>query len=59
MSGDTKKRLYTHLYFQALTGIAIGVLLGYFWPSTGAAMRPFGDGFIWLIVPGTSSLDVG
>ena len=44
-----KKPLYTHLYFQVLTGITIGVLLGYFWPSTGAAMRPFGDGFIRLI----------
>ena len=49
MSRDAKKPLYTHLYFQVLTGIAIGVLLGYFWPSTGAAMRPLGDGFIRLI----------
>jgi len=44
-----KKPLYTHLYFQVLTGITIGVLLGYFWPSTGTAMRPLGDGFIRLI----------
>lgn len=49
MPRGTKKPLYTHLYFQVLTGIAIGVLLGYFWPSTGAAMRPLGDGFIRLI----------
>jgi aerobic C4-dicarboxylate transport protein len=45
----SRKPLYTHLYFQVLTGITIGVLLGYFWPSTGAAMRPLGDGFIRLI----------
>jgi aerobic C4-dicarboxylate transport protein len=45
----TKKPLYTHLYFQVLTGISIGILLGYLWPSTGAAMRPLGDGFIRLI----------
>jgi aerobic C4-dicarboxylate transport protein len=32
-----------------LTGITLGVLLGYFWPLTGAAMRPLGDGFIRLI----------
>ena len=32
------KPLYTHLYFQVLTGITLGVLLGYFWPSTGAAL---------------------
>jgi len=49
MPRGTKKPIYTHLYFQVLTGIAIGVLLGYFWPSTGAAMRPLGDGFIRLI----------
>jgi aerobic C4-dicarboxylate transport protein len=49
MSRGTKKPLYTHLYFQVLTGIAIGVVLGYVWPSTGAAMRPLGDGFIRLI----------
>lgn len=49
MARATTKPLYTHLYFQVLTGIAIGVLLGHFWPSTGAAMRPFGDGFIRLI----------
>src|SRR5688572_27737273 len=44
-----RKPLYTHLYFQVLTGIALGVLLGYFWPSAGAAMKPVGDGFIRLI----------
>ena len=43
------KPFYTFLYVQVLTGIAIGVALGYFWPSTGAAMRPLGDGFIRLI----------
>src|SRR5919106_1238550 len=43
------KPLYTHLYVQVLTGIVIGIALGYFWPETGAAMRPLGDGFIRLI----------
>ena len=41
--------VYTHLYFQVLTGITLGVLLGFAWPETGAAMRPLGDGFIRLI----------
>ena len=41
--------IYTRLYFQVVTGIIIGVLLGFFWPETGAAMRPLGDGFIKLI----------
>ncbi|MSR23004.1 MAG: dicarboxylate/amino acid:cation symporter [Gemmatimonadetes bacterium] len=49
MLGKTAKPLYTHLYFQVLTGIAIGVLVGYVWPGAGAAMKPLGDGFIKLI----------
>src|SRR5689334_4655949 len=44
-----RKPLYKHLYVQVLTGIAIGIILGNFWPETGAAMRPLGDGFIKLI----------
>ena len=43
------KPLYKSLYFQVITAIVIGVLLGYFWPETGAAMKPLGDGFIKLI----------
>src|SRR4029450_2078583 len=41
--------IYTHLYFQVLVGIAMGVAVGYLWPKTGAALRPLGDGFIKLI----------
>jgi aerobic C4-dicarboxylate transport protein len=41
--------IYTHLYFQVLVGIVLGVLVGYLWPATGAALRPLGDGFIKLI----------
>ena len=43
------KKLYQHLYFQVLTAIAIGVLLGYYLPETATAMKPLGDGFIKLI----------
>jgi aerobic C4-dicarboxylate transport protein len=43
------KKLYHHLYFQVLTAIALGVLLGHFYPDTGADMKPLGDGFIKLI----------
>jgi len=43
------KPIYKHLYFQVLTAIALGVLLGYFRPETGAEMKPLGDGFIKLI----------
>ncbi|MFJ9449353.1 MULTISPECIES: dicarboxylate/amino acid:cation symporter [unclassified Herbaspirillum] len=44
-----KTPLYRSLYFQVLVAIAIGVLLGHFYPQTGEAMKPFGDGFIKLI----------
>jgi aerobic C4-dicarboxylate transport protein len=44
-----KKPLYKSLYFQVVTAIVIGILLGYFFPETGAAMKPLGDGFIKLI----------
>ncbi len=45
----SRKRFYRSLYFQVVTAIFIGVLLGHFFPATGAAMKPFGDGFIKLI----------
>jgi aerobic C4-dicarboxylate transport protein len=32
-----------------LCAIICGVLLGYFWPAAGVALKPFGDGFIALI----------
>jgi aerobic C4-dicarboxylate transport protein len=44
-----RKPLYKSLYFQVLTAIVLGVLLGYFYPETGAAMKPLGDGFVKLI----------
>jgi len=43
------KKIYQHLYLQVLTAIAIGIALGYYYPSAGVAMKPFGDGFIKLI----------
>src|SRR6478609_4618494 len=43
------KPIYRSLYFQVVTAIVIGVLLGYFAPQTGEAMKPLGDGFIKLI----------
>jgi len=41
--------LYTHLYFQVLVAIAIGVMLGALSPSLAIQMKPLGDGFIKLI----------
>ncbi|EJN01472.1 Na+/H+ dicarboxylate symporter [Herbaspirillum sp. YR522] len=44
-----KPPIYKSLYFQVLVAITIGVLLGHFYPSTGEAMKPLGDGFVKLI----------
>jgi len=44
-----RKPLYTHLYFQVITAIVIGVLLGYFYPHVAEQMKPFGDAFIKMI----------
>ncbi|MBV8238668.1 MAG: dicarboxylate/amino acid:cation symporter [Sphingomonas sp.] len=44
-----RRRWYAHLYLQVLVAIAAGVTLGHFWPETGAAMKPLGDGFIKLV----------
>jgi aerobic C4-dicarboxylate transport protein len=40
---------YTVLYVQVLVAIAAGVLVGHFYPATGASLKPLGDGFIQLI----------
>jgi len=44
-----KQSLLKSLYFQVLVAIAIGIALGHFYPETGSAMKPLGDGFIKLI----------
>jgi aerobic C4-dicarboxylate transport protein len=46
---SVRKPLYKSLYAQVLTAVAIGVLLGHFYPEVGVTMKPFGDGFIKLI----------
>ncbi|MDB5851189.1 MAG: C4-dicarboxylate transporter DctA, partial [Rhodoferax sp.] len=47
--GAVKRPIYKSLYAQVLTAVVIGVLLGHFYPATGEAMKPLGDGFIKLI----------
>ncbi len=44
-----KSSIFKSLYFQVIIAIIIGILLGHFFPEKGAAMKPFGDGFIKLI----------
>ncbi|MGP0089492.1 MAG: dicarboxylate/amino acid:cation symporter [Xanthobacteraceae bacterium] len=40
---------YTVLYIQVIIAIILGVLVGYYFPVTGVALKPLGDGFIALI----------
>jgi aerobic C4-dicarboxylate transport protein len=44
-----RRPLYKSLYFQVICAIVLGILLGHFYPQSGAAMKPLGDGFIKLI----------
>lgn len=44
-----KKPFYKVLYFQVLFAIAVGVILGHYYPALGESMKPLGDGFIKLI----------
>jgi len=40
---------YSVLYIQVLVAIALGSLLGHFFPDAGVALKPLGDGFVALI----------
>ena len=42
-------RIFRHIYAQVLVGIALGVLVGWLWPSFGAALKPLGDAFVFVI----------
>jgi aerobic C4-dicarboxylate transport protein len=48
-SAAPRKPWYTVLYIQVLIAIALGVLVGHFFPQTGNALKPLGDAFINLI----------
>jgi Na+/serine symporter len=43
------KPFFKSLYFQVLTAIVLGVLLGHYYPQLGEQMKPLGDGFIKMI----------
>ncbi|MXP29564.1 C4-dicarboxylate transporter DctA [Porphyrobacter algicida] len=40
---------YRLLYVQVLAAIALGALVGHFFPHIGASLKPLGDGFIALV----------
>ena len=40
---------YRILYVQVLIAVALGIVIGYFFPDFGKSLKPLGDGFIKLI----------
>ncbi|MDX3901010.1 MAG: dicarboxylate/amino acid:cation symporter [Sphingobium sp.] len=44
-----KLPLYRQLYVQVLVAIALGVVIGHFWPETATSLKPLGDAFIKLV----------
>ncbi|MEE4464758.1 cation:dicarboxylase symporter family transporter, partial [Azotobacter chroococcum] len=46
---NQQQPFYKSLYVQVLVAIAVGIALGHFYPETGEAMKPLGDGFVKLI----------
>ena len=44
-----RRHWYAILYVQVLIAIALGIIVGHFFPKTGTALKPLGDGFIQLI----------
>jgi len=46
---EARRSLWKSLYVQVLIAIVLGVLVGWLWPATGAALKPLGDGFIKLV----------
>jgi aerobic C4-dicarboxylate transport protein len=48
-SATPRKPWYAVLYVQVLVAIVVGVLIGRFFPKTGIALKPLGDGFVALI----------
>ncbi len=45
----SRQPFYKSLYVQVIAAIAVGILLGHFYPETGVALKPLGDGFVKLI----------
>ena len=44
-----RKPLWAQLYVQVLAAIALGALIGHFWPAFGESLKPLGDAFIRLV----------
>src|SRR5580700_10356652 len=49
VAAPKRRPWYTVLYIQVLIAIALGIVIGHYFPKTGVAMKPLGDAFIALI----------
>ena len=49
MTTPPRKAWYRILYLQVLMAVALGILVGYFFPEFGKSLKPLGDGFIKLV----------
>jgi aerobic C4-dicarboxylate transport protein len=46
---EARRPIWKSLYFQVLVAVALGILVGWLWPSFGASLKPLGDAFIRLV----------
>jgi len=49
VAGPARQPWYRVLYLQVLLAVALGILIGHFFPAFGKSLKPFGDGFIKLV----------
>ena len=45
----SRRPWYKQLWVQVLVAMAVGVMVGHFYPTLGISLQPLGDGFIKLI----------
>ena len=48
-ASSSRNPWYRVLYIQVIIAVALGVAVGYFYPSVGRSLKPLGDGFIKLV----------
>src|SRR3954453_12144810 len=49
MTATPRTAWYRILYLQVLIAVALGILIGHFFPEFGKSLKPLGDAFIKLV----------
>jgi Na+/H+-dicarboxylate symporter len=44
-----KKHIFQSLYMQVLAAVAVGIVVGHYWPDIGASLKPLGDAFVKIV----------